>query len=47
MALDGKAWAEKVLRHEDMQIYTYQLSLEDARISDGNRGILGVAEDLL
>lgn len=47
MALDGKAWAEKVLRHEDMQIYTYRLLLEYARISDDNRDLLGVAEDLV
>lgn len=47
IALDGKAWAEKVLRHEDMQIYTYRLLLEYARISDDNRDFLGVAEDLL
>lgn len=47
IALDGKAWAEKVLRHEDMQIYAYRLLLKYARISDDNRDFLGVAEDLV
>lgn len=34
IAFDGKAWAEKVLRREDMQAYVYRLLLEYARICD-------------
>lgn len=45
IALDGKAWAESVLRHEDMQVYTCRLLPKYARISDANRGFLGIAED--
>lgn len=46
IALDGKKWAETVLRKEDMQIYTYRLLLEYARISDDSRDVLGFADDL-
>lgn len=41
IALDGKEWAEKVLRHEDMQIYVFRLLLEFARICDDKRDVLG------
>ncbi|KAL2370744.1 hypothetical protein RJ035_001704 [Blastomyces gilchristii] len=41
IALDGKAWAEKVLRREDMKIYTYRLLLEYARVCDDRRERLG------
>lgn len=47
IALDGKAWAEKVLRREDMQIYMYRLLLEYARICDDRRDTLGYTADIL
>lgn len=46
IALDGKEWAEKVLRKEDMLIYVYRLVLEYARVSSGNREHLGYVKDL-
>ncbi|OJD19345.1 hypothetical protein AJ78_00707 [Emergomyces pasteurianus Ep9510] len=46
IALDGKAWAEKVLRREDMRIYTYRLLLEYARVCDDQRERLGYVGDL-
>lgn len=47
IAHDGKVWAEKVLRREDMQIYTLRLLLEYARVSDERREKMGWVEDLL
>ncbi|KAI1763227.1 glycosyltransferase family 90 protein [Hypoxylon sp. FL1150] len=47
IAMDGKAWAEKVLRKEDMQIYVLRLLLEYARLSDDRRESMGWVEDLL
>ncbi|CAJ2509698.1 Uu.00g147240.m01.CDS01 [Anthostomella pinea] len=47
IAMDGKAWAEKVLRREDMQIYALRLLLEYARISDDRRETMGWVDDLL
>ncbi|KAJ5084215.1 Lipopolysaccharide-modifying protein [Penicillium alfredii] len=44
IALDGKNWAEKVLRKEDMQVYVYRLLLEYARICDDRRETLGYAD---
>jgi hypothetical protein len=41
IAEDGKRWAEKVLRKEDMEIYMFRLLLEWARIVDDRRGELG------
>ncbi|KAL1310554.1 hypothetical protein AAFC00_000833 [Neodothiora populina] len=41
IALGGKAWAERVLRREDMQIYVFRLLLEYARICDDERERLG------
>lgn len=46
MAADGKAWAQKVLRREDMQIYTLRLLLEYARVSDDRREKMGWVGDL-
>lgn len=43
----GKEWAEKVLRREDMQIYTLRLLLEYARVSDERREKMGWVGDLL
>ncbi|KAI1843425.1 hypothetical protein JX265_013307 [Neoarthrinium moseri] len=47
IAMDGKEWAERVLRKEDMQIYVLRLLLEYARISDERREKMGWVEDLL
>ncbi|KAK2743350.1 hypothetical protein FQN55_007285 [Onygenales sp. PD_40] len=46
IALDGKAWAERVLRREDMRIYVYRLLLEYARLCDERRGEIGFVGDL-
>ncbi|KAF4912175.1 Beta-1,2-xylosyltransferase 1 [Colletotrichum viniferum] len=47
IAMDGKAWAEKALRKEDMQIYTLRLLLEYARVTDERRERMGWVHDLL
>lgn len=47
IANDGKAWAERVLRREDMQIYTLRLLLEYARVSHEKREVMGWVNDLL
>lgn len=47
IAMEGKEWAEKVLRKEDMQIYTLRLLLEYARILDDRREYLGWVDDVL
>ncbi|KJK61805.1 hypothetical protein P875_00086663 [Aspergillus parasiticus SU-1] len=47
IAMDGKSWAEKVLRQEDMQIYVYRLLLEYARLCDDQRDSLAFVEDLM
>ncbi|KAK3677080.1 hypothetical protein LTR78_003285 [Recurvomyces mirabilis] len=41
IAEEGKKWAEKVLRKEDMQVYVLRLLLEYARLCDDNREKLG------
>lgn len=46
IAKAGKEWAEKVLRREDMQIYTLRLLLEYARVSDARREKMGWVWDL-
>ncbi|KAI0401923.1 glycosyltransferase family 90 protein [Xylaria palmicola] len=46
IAMDGKTWAELVLRKEDMQIYTLRLLLEYARLSDDRREKMGWVDDL-
>ena len=46
IAENGKAWAERVLRKEDMQIYVYRLLLEYARVCDDQRERLGYIGDL-
>ncbi|KAI3318099.1 glycosyltransferase family 90 protein [Xylariaceae sp. AK1471] len=46
IAMDGKAWAEKVLRKEDMQIYVLRLLLEYARLSDDRRDKMGWVDDI-
>lgn len=47
IAFDGKEWAEKVLRKEDMQIYTLRLLLEYARLLDDRREKMGWVDDAL
>lgn len=47
IASEGKEWAEKVLRKEDMQIYVLRLLLEYARILDDRRENLGWVDDVL
>ncbi|KAJ9103731.1 hypothetical protein QFC21_002191 [Naganishia friedmannii] len=46
IAYNGKEWAEKVLRKEDMQIYTLRLLLEYARLMDDRRERMGWINDL-
>ncbi|CAA9956908.1 CAP10 domain containing protein [Pyrenophora teres f. maculata] len=46
IALRGQEWADKVLRKEDMHVYTFRLLLEYARLCDDNRERLGFVEDL-
>ena len=46
IAEEGKEWAQKVLRKEDMQVYVYRLLLEYARICDDERERLGFVGDL-
>lgn len=44
IAEDGKEWAEKVLRKEDMSVYVLRLLLEYARLCDDDRERMGWAE---
>ncbi|KAK4502580.1 hypothetical protein PRZ48_006006 [Zasmidium cellare] len=44
IALDGKTWAEKVLRKEDMSVYVLRLLLEYARLCDDDREKMGWSE---
>ena len=41
IAEDGRQWAAKVLRKEDMEIYLFRLLLEWARLTDDNRDRMG------
>lgn len=43
----GSAWAKKVLRKVDMQIYVARLLLEFGRITDDERNSVGWVQDLL
>ena len=47
IALEGQEWANRVLRTEDMQIYTLRLLLEYARLSDDRRERMGWVQDLV
>lgn len=47
LAMDGKEWAEKVLRPDDMQIYVFRVLLEYARVTADDREKMGWVEDLL
>jgi hypothetical protein len=46
IAEQGKEWAEKVIRKEDMMVYVYRLLLEYARVVDDERERLGWVGDL-
>ena len=46
IASAGQEWANKVLRPEDMQIYTLRVLLEYARLGRDNRDNLGYVKDL-
>ena len=41
IAVEGREWAEKVLRKEDMEIYMFRLLLEWGRLTDDNRDRIG------
>ncbi len=45
IAEQGREWANKVLRREDIEVYTFRLLLEYARIMDDNRDSIGYAGD--
>ncbi|KAI4099145.1 MAG: hypothetical protein L6R37_006101 [Teloschistes peruensis] len=45
IAVKGREWAKKVLRREDIEIYTFRLLLEYARIIDDNRDRIGYSGD--
>lgn len=47
IALDGQAWANAVLRVDDMALYTWRLLLEYARVMDDDRDRLAYVDDLL
>lgn len=46
IAFEGKEWAEKVLRREDMELYALRALLEFARVCDDERDSLGFTGDL-
>ena len=46
IAMEGKMWAEMVLRREDMLLYVWRLLLEYARVTDDNRDRLAYVGDL-
>jgi len=47
IAEQGAVWAAKVLRREDMLLYTWRVLLEWARVVDVKRDRLGFVDDLL
>ncbi|TWU75926.1 hypothetical protein ED733_006262 [Metarhizium rileyi] len=47
IAMEGKEWAERVLRKEDMQIYMLRLFLEYARVMDEDRESMGWVGDVV
>ncbi|TQV92962.1 hypothetical protein V2A60_003719 [Cordyceps javanica] len=47
IATDGKEWAERVLRKEDMEIYVLRLLLEYGRLLDDRRESMGWVQDVL
>ncbi|KAL1842271.1 hypothetical protein VTJ49DRAFT_5656 [Mycothermus thermophilus] len=47
IAMDGREWAAKVLRREDMQVYVLRVLLEYARVVDERRDVMGWVGDLV
>lgn len=45
IAETGAAWAKQWLRREDMQLYTWRLLLEYARVMDDHRERMGFVDD--
>ncbi|EHY53266.1 hypothetical protein ABEF92_000859 [Exophiala dermatitidis] len=45
LALQGREWANKVLRREDIEVYMFRLLLEYGRIIDDNRDYIGYSGD--
>ncbi|KAF3483597.1 uncharacterized protein GIQ15_02921 [Arthroderma uncinatum] len=45
LATQGREWAEKVLRNEDIEAYMYRLLLEYGRVIDDNRASIGYHGD--
>lgn len=41
VAIQGREWANKVLRHEDMEVWFFRLLLEYGRVIDDNRENIG------
>jgi len=46
IAMEGRLWAEKVMRKEDMLLYVHRVLLEYGRICDDDRDTLGFTDDL-
>lgn len=46
IATEGRLWAEKVMRKEDMLLYVHRVLLEYGRICDDDRDMLGFTDDL-
>ena len=45
IARQGREWAQKVLRRDDIEVYLFRLLLEYGRLIDDNRDRIGYAED--
>ncbi|KIX08761.1 uncharacterized protein Z518_03418 [Rhinocladiella mackenziei CBS 650.93] len=45
LARQGREWAHKVLRREDIEVYMFRLFLEYGRIIDDNRNYIGYSGD--
>ena len=45
LADQGRTWAKKVLRREDIEIYMFRLMIEYARVVDDNRDRIGYSGD--
>ncbi|KAM0716148.1 hypothetical protein Q7P37_008662 [Cladosporium fusiforme] len=46
IATEGRLWADKVLRKEDMLLYVHRVLIEYARLCDDERDRLGYTDDL-
>lgn len=47
IATEGRLWAEKVLRKEDMLLYAHRVLLEYGRLGDDERDTLGLTLDMI